>query len=50
MNQMGVAKEVYYPRLAKRLRMKKPFSSLKDLTKRDLDRVYTMVMRDARGQ
>ena len=50
MNQMGVNKEVYYPQLASRLRMKKEFDSLKDLTKRDLDRVYTMVMRDARGE
>jgi hypothetical protein len=50
MNQMGVTKEVYYPQLAKRLRMKKPFSSLKDLTKSDLERVCTMVMRDAGGR
>jgi hypothetical protein len=49
MNQMAVTKEVYYLQLAKRLRMKKVFTSLKDLTKRDLDRVYTMVVRDARG-
>jgi hypothetical protein len=50
MNQMGVTNEMYYPQLAKRLRMKETFTSLKDLTKRDLDRVYTMVMRDARGE
>ena len=50
MNQMSVTKEIYYPQLARRLRMKKAFASLKDLTKRDLDRVYTMVMRDARGE
>lgn len=49
MNQMGVSNETYYPDLARRLRMKKPFASLKDLTKRDLDRVYSLVMRDARG-
>jgi hypothetical protein len=50
MNQMGVIKDNYYPQLAKRLLMKKAFTSLKDLTKRDLERVYTMVMRDARGE
>lgn len=50
MNEMGVAKETYYPQLARRLRMKKEFTSLKDLTKRDLERVYTMVLRDARGE
>lgn len=48
MNQMGVTNEAYYPELARRLRMRKPFTSLKDLTKRDLDRVYSLVMRDAR--
>jgi hypothetical protein len=50
MNQIGVTKDTYYPQLAKRLRMKKAFASLKELTKRDLERVYTMVMRDARGE
>jgi hypothetical protein len=49
MNQMGVTNETYYPELARRLRMKKPFASLKDLTKRDLDRVYSLVLREARG-
>jgi hypothetical protein len=49
MNQMGVTNETYYTELARRLRMKKPFASLKDLTKRDLDRVYALVMQDARG-
>ena len=48
MNQMGVTNESYYPELARRLRMKRDFTSLKDLTKRDLDRVYGLVMRDAR--
>jgi hypothetical protein len=48
MNQMGVSKETYYPELANRLRMKKAFVSLKNLTKRDLERVYRMVMSDAR--
>jgi len=49
MNQMGVSKEIYYPQLALRLKMKKPFASLKDLTKTDLDRVYNMVLGDARN-
>lgn len=46
---MGATKESYYPELARRLRMKKPFISLKDLTKRDLDRVYRLALGDARG-
>jgi hypothetical protein len=41
-------KAVYYERIAARLKMKKPFSSLTDLTKRDLDRVYNLVTREAR--
>ena len=49
MNQMGATNETYYPDLARRLRMKKPFISLNDLTKRDLDRVYSLVLRNARG-
>ena len=48
MNQMGVTNGSYYPDVALRLRMKKPFASLKALTKRDLERVYTLAMRDAR--
>lgn len=44
----GTKKGEYYQELAKRLKMKKPFSSLKALTKRDLDRVYSMVLRDAK--
>lgn len=42
-------KAAYYDELATRLKMKKPFSSLNDLTKRDLERVYNVVLRDARG-
>jgi hypothetical protein len=49
MNQMGVTNENYYPDLSNRLRMRKPFISLKELTKRDLDRVYNLALRDARG-
>ncbi|MBI3850448.1 MAG: hypothetical protein HY298_09185 [Verrucomicrobia bacterium] len=48
MNEMGVTNETYYPMLARRLRMKKLFTSLNDLTKRDLDRAYNLVLRDAR--
>jgi len=48
MNEMQLTNETYYPELARRLRMKKPFSSLKDLTKRDVDRVYNLVLRDRR--
>ena len=48
MKQMGVTNELYYPDVARRLRMKKPFESLKSLTKRDLERVYILAMRDAR--
>jgi hypothetical protein len=48
--QMGVSNETYYPALAKRFRIKKEFASLKNLTKRDLERFCTMVMRDARGE
>lgn len=46
MNEMGKINETYYPELAIRLKLKKPFSSLKQLTKRNLDRVYTMVRGD----
>jgi hypothetical protein len=47
--QMGVDKLAYYAELSVRLKMKKPFASLTKLTKVDLDRVYSMVLRDARG-
>jgi len=48
MGQLGVTKENYYPDLSRRLKMKKPFVSVKDLTKRDLQRVYNLVLGDAR--
>ena len=48
MCDMGVTKEQYYPDVACRLRMKKPFVSLNDLTKRDMARIYTMALRDAK--
>ena len=49
MSQMGFTNESYYPDLSRRLGMKKSFLPLKDLTKRDLDRVYNLVRRVARG-
>ena len=48
MRSMGRTKEEYYTELARRLGMKKPFDSLTSLTKTILDRVYDMVLRDAR--
>lgn len=48
MNAMGKTNETYYPELSDRLNLKRPFTSLKRLTKTDLDRVYQMVLRDAR--
>jgi hypothetical protein len=47
MRTMGQTNETYYPQVATRLKMKKPFRSLKDLTKQDLDRVYAMARRDS---
>jgi hypothetical protein len=48
MRSTGKSNETYYPELSERLNMKKPFTSLKRLTKTDLDRVYQMVLRDCR--
>jgi hypothetical protein len=48
MNEMGKTNETYYPELSIRLKLKKPFTSLKKLTKRNLDRIYNMVLGDAR--
>ena len=48
--QMGVDKLTYYAEIARRLKMKKPFTSLTELTKIDLERAYTMGLRDARGE
>ncbi len=47
MSSMGKVNETYYPELSDRLNMKKPFTSLKKLTKTDLDRVYRMALRDS---
>ena len=46
MSEMGKTNDTYYPELAMRLKLKKPFASLKKLTKRNLDRVYNMVRGD----
>ena len=45
MNKMGVTNETYYPELARQATHEKTFISLKDLTTRDLDRIYGLVMR-----
>ena len=47
MTAMGIEKLSYYQQVAVRLKIQ-PFSSLTELTKRDLDRVYSMALRDAR--
>lgn len=47
MRKMGVTNDEYYPEVAKRLKMKRGFTSLKDLTKNDLDRVCSMARRDS---
>jgi hypothetical protein len=47
MTEMGVDNETYYPELAHRLKLK-PFTSLKDLTKRALESVYNLALRDRR--
>lgn len=47
MRSVNRTNEEYYPELSRRLRMK-VFSSLTELTKTDLERVYRMVMGDAR--
>jgi hypothetical protein len=48
MGKMGVDKLAYYAELSTRLKMKKVITSLTELTKTDLERAYTMVLRDAR--
>ncbi len=47
MKAMGRTNEDYYPEVAARLKMKKPFTSLTDVTDKDLQRIYTMSRRDA---
>lgn len=48
MQILGVSNDVYYPRIAERLKLRRPFTSLKQLTKRDLERAYAMALRDSR--
>jgi len=48
MKSMGKTNEDYYSELSDRLNMKRPFGSLTRLTKTDLERVYRMVLTDAR--
>jgi len=50
LGQMGKDKLTYYAEISVRLNMKKVFTTTTKLTKRDLDRVYNMVLRDARGK
>jgi len=47
MREMGRTNADYYPEVSCRLKMKRPFTSLKNLSKKDLERVYTMVSRDS---
>jgi hypothetical protein len=49
MKSMGKTNAVYYPELSDRLNMKRAFESLTKLTKTDLERVYRMVLADARS-
>ena len=46
MKKMGRDKETYYSEISARLKMRRPFKSLKTLTNADLDRVYRMVLGD----
>ena len=47
MREMGRTNADYYPELSCRLKRKRPFTSLKHLSKTDLKRVYGMVSRDS---
>jgi len=49
MKSLGLSNETYYPQLAQRLRLPRPFTSLTQLTKRDLERVYRIALRDAQN-
>ena len=48
MGEINVKKETYYPEISRRLKIAPPFTSLPDLTKVDLERVYTLVLGEAR--
>jgi hypothetical protein len=48
MREMGIEKETYYQELSLRLKRKRPFTSLVDLSKKDLERVRHMVEYDSK--
>jgi hypothetical protein len=50
MSEMGRTNADYYPEVSSRLKMKRPFTSLKNLSKKDLERVYGVVSRDSDGR
>ncbi len=47
MTEMGRSNADYYPQIAARLKMRR-FTSLKDLSPKNLERVYQLVLRDAK--
>jgi len=49
MKAIGVSNDLYYPQVTQRLKLRRAFTSLTQLTKRDLDRVYAMALRDAQN-
>jgi hypothetical protein len=48
MQVLGVSNDLYYPQVTERLKLRRPFTSLTQLTKRDLERAYAMARNDAR--
>ncbi len=48
MRTMGVTEDEYYPQVAARLKMRKPFTSLTKLTMHDLKRVVDLMRRDSK--
>jgi len=49
MKAIGVSNDMYYPQVTQRLKLRRAFTSLTQLTNRDLDRVYAMALRDAQN-
>ncbi len=47
MREMGRSKDDYYPEIATRLKMRR-FTSLNELSPKNLERVYQLVLRDAK--
>ena len=47
MREMGRSKDDYYPEIAARLKMRR-FTSLNELSPKNLERVYQLVLRDAK--